>query len=608
MPANQGGAGKPCASAWLMFKERMQVYVGRNIMQLFKKDGAEAKVSRVWLLFLSALLFKSAVVLFSLYPFCPKQVVFGFSLLNIAPLLFLISFSFWFYPKSEYLCLFIMNIFLSILFFADLLYARAFGHPISFYTIFARNVTEDLGPGILSLVKTGDLLLILDFPLFLFLYSVTDFKKRMRKKSFYFYITFVLSLVLICYQFIDLESKQMLGNYRQRALLMSPVGCHMFDLYRFVYEKTDRLDSDELRKIDEWLIANAGYQEAKEENKGLEGILKGKNIIVVQFESLENFVIKESFLGQEITPNINKIVDKSIFFTNIVEQVRDGNSSDAELLFNASVYPVSRGSAFLRFGDNRYNTLPMLLKEKGYTSVAIHGDDKTFWNRDHVFPLLGFDGYIDQERFSDKTKVGMGIVDESLFRQSIAEIKGLYEPYLFFIITLTSHMPFVLKADDRGLDLPAGGMGSAYLQSIHYSDKMFGRFYEQLENEGMLENTALVIYGDHEGVHRYYETTLPDNNRKIPFIVHLPGMEGIVIEKLGGQVDMMPTLAFLMGIETEKYACSVMGRNLFGKYSGSAILSTGEVLPGVDNGEHLRKGLEIADLYVRGNYYFLNDK
>jgi phosphoglycerol transferase MdoB-like AlkP superfamily enzyme len=133
---------------------------------------------------------------------------------------------------------------------------------------------------------------------------------------------------------------------------------------------------------------------------------------------------------------------------------------------------------------------------------------------------------------------------------------------------------------------------------------MFGEFYDKLETEGYLDNSVLIIYGDHEGIHKYYgaDAELPKNDSKIPLIINIPGMKGFVSDKAGGQVDMMPTLAYLLGIDREKYAPFVMGRNLFGKYSGSALLPDGFILEGADGKEQLFEAQRIADMSIRGNY------
>ncbi|MGE5627301.1 MAG: LTA synthase family protein, partial [Solirubrobacterales bacterium] len=83
---------------------------------------------------------------------------------------------------------------------------------------------------------------------------------------------------------------------------------------------------------------------------------------------------------------------------------------------------------------------------------------------------------------------------------------------------------------------------------------------------------------------------------------------GIVIDKVGGQVDMMPTLAYLLGIDIKKYDTTVMGRNLFGSSSGMAILSTGDILGKPDDVEHLDEVQTVADNIIKGNYYQQNEK
>jgi len=571
-------------------------------MNKIPNNGSHSKMLLVWIPVLLILYIKSSVVLFSLYSLNP--VVFLFGIISITPTLFLLSFSFLFSEKGQLFYLFALDLFISVLFIVDMVYARAYGHLISVYMIIAKGVLKDLNASVISLMKWSDFLILVDLPVLCILAIRSKEKTRVKKRIYLFFVTALLSIVVICFQFTNLENNKSLGNYKLHPLLMSPIGNHMFDLYRFFYEKKDNLDKKDIAAVNGWLEENKKYQKPANEYSNLKGLLKGKNLIVIHFESLENVVVGKSYYGQEITPNINKLIKNSIYFNNIFEQVRDGNSSDAELMFNTSIYPLSSGSAFLRFGENSYVSLPKLLQEDGYTSIAIHGDDKEFWNRSQVFPVLGFERFITQEQFDDKSNIGMGISDKSLFSQSILEIKKLKEPYNFFIITLTSHMPFSLEKKDQTLDLKNKNNTTDYLQSIHYSDKFLGEFYEKLKEEGLLKNTALVIYGDHEGVHKYYpSTTLQNNNYKLPFIVHIPGMKGFESNKIGGQVDMMPTLAYLLGIDEKKYFSSVMGRNLLGSASGTVVLPTGKILGKADDETHLMQAQSAADMIIRGNYF-----
>lgn len=565
--------------------------------------------SKLWILVLVSIMVKSNVLLSTIYQLNLNNIkssLVVLELFSIMPLLLFISFSFLFHGKSKYYYILALDLFISLLFMADIIYARAFGHLISIHMIMAQGVTEDLTASVLSLIKWTDFLQFIDIPVFLLFIlraEKIDLEIQTKKRILQFVFAFALSMGIIGYQFIFIESNKLRCDPQREALILSPMGSHMFDLYRFIYERNVDLDSEDLAEIDKWFIDNSKYHEPKPSYLSLWGCLKGKNIIVVQFESLENGLINQTYGGHEITPNINRLLANSIYFNNVLEQAKDGNSSDAELMFNTSIYPIGVGSTFLRFGDNKYESLPDILGSEGYTSIAIHGDSAEFWNRNRVFPSLGFHRYISEDKFANIKSGGMGVLDESLFAQSYAEISQLKTPYYCFIITLTSHMPFEMGAELNILDLPDKDVTSNYLQTISYTDKCFGEFFNKLDESGFLENSLLIIYGDHEGIHKYYETDLPDNEKKIPFIVYVPGMQGMVIDQLGGQVDMMPTLAYLLGIDMGKWANGVMGRNLLGNTPGLAILPDGTVKGEVDDESHVANAQNIADMIIKGNYF-----
>lgn len=549
------------------------------------------------------LFIKSIAVLFSLY--ARDGAIFAYSIRIIAPALFLVLFSLLFSGKGQLFFLFGLDLFISVLFIVDMVYARAFGHSINIYMLFAKNVINGLGASVVSIAKWTDFFMLIDLPfIFITVLKMKPRKRNIKKHLIPFSCTLLLCAAVIGVQFMQFEKSNMISDVKLYPLLLSPVGNHMYDLYKFASKNADKLDSDKVNAVDSWLKDNAQYQDPDPSYANLNGLIKGKNIIAIHVESLENIMVNHSFYGQEITPNINRLLNSSIYFNNIHEQVKDGNSSDAELMVNTSIYPINEGSVFLRFGENRYVTLPKLLKEEGYTTMAIHGDDKAFWNRDQVYPLLGYDKFVDEDQFDDKRSCGMGILDSSLFAQTITEIKEINQPFFMSVITVTSHIPFTLDQDLKTLNLPYNDVTSDYLQCINYVDKVFGQFYDRLKAEGILDNTVLILYGDHEGIHKYYDTSLPDNNKEIPFMIIIPGFSGFVADRIGGQIDIMPTLAYLLGIDKEKYSTSVMGQNLFGSAPGAAILSNGEILGTANDKDHLREAQKISDIIVKGNYFY----
>lgn len=576
-----------------------------NNFERSKSENPQNINTIIWLGIMATIFVKSEIVLISLFGVSVDILLVG--TMSFFPILFLVSISFCFPPRGSVIYLVSLNAFISILFIADMVYSRAFGHLLSLTMAFAGDAIQGIENSVISLIRFSDIFMIIDLPLWFYLIFKVKKRKLITKRLILFGFTCFISILFIFMGFKWIQGNNLLTQRSLNPLIMSPIGYHMYDLYHICYDRNVTLSSHELDEINNWISSNKKYLSPSEKYKSLEGVLQGKNIITIQWESLENFVIDFSFEGQEITPYLNEILEHSIYFDNIVEQVQDGNSSDAELIFNTSLYPIDTGSAFIRFGANDYNSLPKLLKQKRYTSIAVHGDSRDFWNRDQVFPNLGFDRYVDESMFIDQAQMGMGITDESLIKQILYETTTLQQPYNIYAITLTSHMPFDAFEKDNKLKFQYNDITTNYLKSINYTDSALGSLYEQLSSLDNWENTVLVIYGDHEGLHKYYETEVAENNNRVPFIVYIPGLQGFRVNNIGGQVDMMPTLAFLLGIESTKYSDTVMGRNLLGEYSGSGILPTGLILKGTKDTEHLSVANRISDMMIKSNYFTLQN-
>jgi phosphoglycerol transferase MdoB-like AlkP superfamily enzyme len=123
-----------------------------------------------------------------------------------------------------------------------------------------------------------------------------------------------------------------------------------------------------------------------------------------------------------------------------------------------------------------------------------------------------------------------------------------------------------------------------YIQSIHYTDHVLGEFIEGLKAVGLFENTVIAIYGDHFGIGienqdafdsmtRFLERSYTmEDMLNIPLIIRVPGMEtSEIIETTGGQVDFLPTILNIMGIENEYVT---FGRDLLNEQQGFVASQT----------------------------------
>lgn len=536
----------------------------------------------------------------------------------------LLSFAWLFSGRAQLWYLTIINLAVSVLLICDLWYFRGFGTFLSLHLLNQTANLNNLNDSIFSMSRTADAMFLLDV---VSLAAFISICKKIYIKTPGSVILFLLLLILpsayISYVHYSIDVKGTDGRIffricwapRQTITNLSPIGFHIYDGYKYWEDRKPlSLSNKEKSDIEAWFR----LKDERLEDNYYKSLLKGKNLITIQVESLESFVINRSINEQEITPTLNSLLKNSLYFPDIYEQVNEGTSSDADFIFNTSLYPVSRGSTFFRYPYNKYNTLPGMLKKQGYSSFAVYPVKGSFWNWKEAMSSIGFQ-CMDIFNLTLDEQIGLGISDASYFRQVGPIISGRPQPFYAHTITLTSHGPFdlpdryrELKLDEKTDATKLGG----YFQCMHYTDKQIGLFLSELEKKGLLDNSVVMIYGDHTGVHKYYQDELDKmqpaedwwqkNSNRIPVIIYQKDLWGIKLDVAGGQVDIMPTVAYLMGIDEAEYKNTAMGRNLLNTGESFAVLPDGTYIgTSTDEEQKARavQGLEIADKIIRSNYF-----
>lgn len=356
--------------------------------------------------------------------------------------------------------------------------------------------------------------------------------------------------------------------------------------------------------------------------------LKGKNIIVIHAESIQNFLLDTQFNGVDLMPNLKRLANEGLYFSNFYAQESVGTSSDTEFTFNTSLMPANSGTVFVSYWDREYVTIPKLLKEQGYYTFSMHGNNCTFWNRNNVHKEFGYDRfYCYTKDYKINETVGLGLSDKSFFKQStdiIAKIKQKNDKFYGLAIMLSNHTPFnnngkdisdfdvsmnYQKQDevtgemiDANAPFMEGTKLGSYFKSAHYADEALGEFIEQLDQKGLLENTAIVIYGDHDAKVKKSEYTkyynyVPETdsildrddpnykeidyftyelNRKVPFIIWTKDdtVQHKEVKKVMGMYDVLPTLGNMLGIHS-KYA---LGHDIFSTDENVVVFPNGDWL------------------------------
>jgi lipoteichoic acid synthase len=544
--------------------------------------------------------------------------------LHLAFIFVLVSMAYIFKGKTQVFILIFINTAFSLFMLFDLMYYRGFQSFLSPYSLSQTSNLENLGSTLISLLRLTDILFFVDVIMLLVLKKKGLYENAGRKLVLFFIFLLFGSGLPIYYHYKydileDGVNKRYFYNYYSPLLNisnMSPIGYHIYDTYRYINNsKRLVLNEDEKNQIQNW------FKENKEllPTNDYKGMLKGKNLILLQVESLETFLLNQKIEGQEITPSLNKILKNSIYFSQIHEQVSGGNSSDADLIANTSTHPVRDGSTFFRFPDNKYNSLPALMKKLGYYTSAFHPDGGGYWNWMPALQSMDFDKCTDTTGFTVDETIGLGLSDSSYLRQLKDILAKQPQPFYSFAVTLTSHMPFMMPEETKELKL-SDNIGKTvlgdYFQSINYTDKHIGKFIEGLNELGILDNTVIVIYGDHTGVHKYYkdklETIQPreqwwyEDSMRIPLIIYSKDLDQKELETYGGHVDILPTISYLMGIDDGNYINTALGRNLLNTNKNFTILSNGKYIGEYQSEiekEKAVEALEISDKLLRSNYF-----
>ncbi len=301
------------------------------------------------------------------------------------------------------------------------------------------------------------------------------------------------------------------------------------------------------------------------------GIAKGRNVIFIQVESLENAVINAKVGGVEVTPNLNALARGGLYYSNYDAQVGIGNTADAEFSTLNSLYPLPDSVAFVDDAQHQYEALPQLLVDNGYDTNVFHGDVPTFWNRADIYPNLGYQSMVMKDAFTPARDIGItGVGDMDFFEQSLPNIEVLPQPFMATLITLSSHTPFLLPTDLRTLPIPAASglddTQAQYLESVHYTDQAIGEFINQLKRTGLYNDSVIVIFGDHgsfTGIGQALgknDGENATNTMRVPLIILAPGTGLNGTQTIpASHIDVYPTVANLLGLEAPR---SVLGQDL----------------------------------------------
>ncbi|MFD2613296.1 LTA synthase family protein [Paenibacillus gansuensis] len=571
-------------------------YTGAEERSRFVRAVSKIRIAD-YLIFIVLLFWK--IILFDAFINVPQVKMGPLDWLIGLGSILLLSFWVFFLPLAgRILALFFLNLAVSVLFFSDLVYFRYFQDFISIPVLMQSKQVGELGGTIETIVYMKDIFFFVDLvlliPLGIYAYrrlkqsasygAQRPFPRRLLRKVAANLIIFTIGYACVfapVHVATSTWAKGLFtGNWWNVATynVTGLLGFHGLDVYRFldtkVLSKEQGLTEKQLSDIRAWF---SNHERQLGPDNPMFAKYKGKNIIVVQAEALQNFMIGKSIGGKEITPNMNALLKETLYFSNYYHQTGQGRTSDADFLSNCSMHPLPTGSVFTRFPSHTYDCLPQQLKSAGYSTAVFHAYEPSFWNRYTMYPKMGYDRFYSKQDFQTAEKIGWSIGDEPFLLQSADYMKQMKQPFYSFLITLSSHHPFAIPKDKQELDTGEfeGTVFGNYLQSVHYVDQSVGAFVAKLKQDGLWDNSIFLLYGDHDNsitdqvpLEKFLGRELTDVEfqklrGQVPMILHLPGDQPTgEYKEVAGQSDMTPTLLNLLGLSSQgKF---FMGNNLFG--------------------------------------------
>lgn len=368
--------------------------------------------------------------------------------------------------------------------------------------------------------------------------------------------------------------------------------------YEFVKESmsiTPEIHSE----IERWLSATS-------RSYPVSGVEHRKHCVVILAESFEGWMLERNVEGKEVTPYLNRWLKDSctLYAPRVQTQVRGGRSIDAQLLVNTGLLPIANGAYSIRFPNHRYPSLAKALKqacgEKG-RMVGMTSDKRIVWNQQGVAMAFGFDRLYDEKSFTKEERMGVKkrVGDYPFLQQCAEKIaeeiagSGDSSRCFFQLVTYSGHGPFIIPDEYKRISFSPGmpEVLNNYLTAANYTDYAIGKFIERLQEEGLFDETMIVVTGDHEGL-AYLRQSLCETKEGgglvspfeyTPFIV-INSPVGMRYEKVMGQSILDPSH---LGV------AAIWNLTIAGDTTGICPEAI----------ERMKQSWRISDLMIRGDYF-----
>lgn len=276
-------------------------------------------------------------------------------------------------------------------------------------------------------------------------------------------------------------------------------------------------------------------------NYSSSNVFTPKNVVVIILESFSNEYIGKLNNSTSYSPFLDSLMTEGYLFRNAFANGKKSNEAMPSII--ASI-PSLMDEAYTGslYQNNKINTLPNILKNKGYSSAFFHGGFNGSMNFDAFAKKAGYDQYYGMNEYDNTSDYdgNWGIYDHKFIQFFAEKLSSAPKPFVATFFSLSSHMPYSIPTEFAE---KFKHVESAKLRSYLYTDYSLKKFFEYAKTKNWYTNTVFVILPDHtpDADLKYYDTKV--SYYKIPILFYDPtfnwkGESDIIAD----QVDVMPTI------------------------------------------------------------------
>ncbi len=380
---------------------------------------------------------------------------------------------------------------------------------------------------------------------------------------------------------------------------------HVEENTTIIYSISPSIQKETVRKFDDtaWnniinkeknktynLINNYLINQESTSINGNTGIFKNKNLIIIMMESVNDIINNEKYF-----PNFNTLLKNGIYFSNNYSPRNSCPTGNNEFSGLTGIYTIYNNCTANVYKNNTYPySLYNLFNESNYHTIGMHNYFDAYYSRHIIHPNLGADKFYGVKelniRYSTIYREWASDEDFASSAMNIIQNNFLDEfPFMLWMTTVSPHQPYSVSSieGDKYLNLfeeESYPMDlKRYLSKVKVTDDAIGVLLHRLEELNILDDTVIVLYGDHYPYGLSKKTLSEQLNRdlvedyevdKVPLLIYNKSIKSANNLNYTSYINILPTIANLFDLNYDPRL--YFGKDLFSpEYESRVVFADG---------------------------------